>query len=109
MGSLTLTGCVVHERYVSRPVVVQETVAVPAPVVSAEVVVSQPPPPVQVEVMPASPGVAFMWVPGAWVWHGRWVWEAGRWSRPPHPGAHWVPHHYEQRGGRHVWISGGWR
>ena len=109
LGTLAMTGCIVHEHHARQPVVVRETVAVPAPVMGAEVVVTQPPPPVQVEVMPPSPGPVYVWVSGAWVWRGRWVWETGHWGRPPRAGAVWVPHHYERRGGAHVWISGGWR
>jgi len=106
LGSVVLAGCVVHE-HPRRAVVVRETVVVPAP--GPEVVVAGPPPPVRVEMMPPSPGAVYVWLPGAWVWHGRWIWEAGRWDRPPRPGLRWVPHHYERRGGAHVWIAGGWR
>ena len=38
-GTLALTGCVVEERHAYRPVVVRETVAVPAPVVVGSEVV----------------------------------------------------------------------
>jgi len=50
-----------------------------------------------------------VWIPGVWVWHGRWVWETGRWSLPPRRGAVWVPHHYVYRNGVHIWVQGGWR
>lgn len=87
------------------------TVYAPGPPVGveAEVDVSGDPPPLIVEPIPVSPGPDFIWVGGAWVWNGQWVWEHGRWARPPHPGAVWVPHRYEVRNGRHVFIRGGWR
>jgi hypothetical protein len=28
---------------------------------------------------------------------------------PPHRGAHWVPGHWDRRGGGYVWIEGHWR
>lgn len=110
LGTLVLAGCVVREEHVGRrPVVVRETVVAPAPVVGAEVVVAQPPPPPQVEVIPVAPSPAYIWIGGAWAWHGRWVWEGGHYALPPRHGAVWVPHHYEKRGNSHVWIAGGWR
>ncbi|MGP8199900.1 MAG: hypothetical protein ACLQU4_10400 [Limisphaerales bacterium] len=79
----------------------------------AEVVVSgaPPPPPVEVDIETPMPGPGFIWIGGAWVWGpaGGWVWERGHWDRPPFFGAAWVPHHYEMRNGRHVFVRGGWR
>jgi hypothetical protein len=100
-GSLLLSGCVVRERTVYRTA---PATYAPAP----EQVVTEAPPPVIVETQTISPGPAFIWIGGAWVWHGHWVWEHGRWGRPPHPGAVWRPHHYEYRNGVHVFIRGGW-
>jgi hypothetical protein len=77
-----------------------------------EVVVAGPPPeaPPVVEVQTASPGPDYIWIGGAWTWRGNsWAWERGRWDRPPHPGAHWTVNHYEERGGRRVFVRGGWR
>ena len=64
--------------------------------------------PVVVEAAPPSPGLGFVWIGGAWVWNNGWVWESGRWQHPPHPGAVWRPHRYENRDGKHVFIRGGW-
>lgn len=103
LAGLLAGGCNV---YVTPP---SGRVVVSAP---GEVVVGEAPPaaPPYVEVQTVSPGVDFLWIPGAYVWGGRgWVWERGRWDRPPHRGAIWVPHHYELRGGRHVFVRGGWR
>jgi hypothetical protein len=103
LAGMIAAGCDVTVR----PPVAQVDVAVPG-----EVVVEGAPPaaPPVVDVQTASPGVDFVWIPGAWYWGGaRWEWERGRWDRPPHPGAHWVAHHYEYRNGRHVFVRGGWR
>jgi hypothetical protein len=107
-------GCVVREtRYRDRPVVVQsQPVVVQSPPVvtttTPEVIVTTAPPAPRVEVMSPSPGSGYVWVSGAWVWRDRWVWEPGRWSKPPHPGAVWDPHKYEYKGNKHVWYRGGW-
>jgi hypothetical protein len=105
-GSLLLAGCVYHERTVYSPP------PGPAPAPGAEVEVNGPPPPppesdVTIGVAPA-PG--FVWIGGFWGWgpHG-WVWTHGYWGRPPHRGMRWYGPHYEFRGGRHVWVRGGWR
>ena len=105
-----VTGCVV-ERHPRRAVVVHPGGPPPPAVivVGTEVNVPAPPPAVIEEVIIARPGPAHVWVPGAWVWHGRWVWEKGRWLLPPRPGAVWVPHRYVPRGGAHFFVHGGWR
>jgi len=116
-GSLWLAGCTVREvRYQSPPpppppaVGVGVGVGVGADVsVGGELEVGVAPPAPLVDVRVASPGVDFVWIPGAYVWNGRWVWEGGRWDHPPRRGAVWVPHHYVYRGGRHVFVRGGWR
>jgi hypothetical protein len=90
-----VVGCVV---YPARPVVV-----------GTEVDVAGDPPAAIVENVTPAPGIGFVWIGGAWAWHGRWAWESGHWDRPPHPGAVWVPHRYVVHNGRHVFIRGGWR
>jgi hypothetical protein len=102
IGSILVSGCVVRERTVYRQ-------APPPATVGTEVTVTEAPPPPIVETVTVSPGPAFIWIGGVWAWHGHWVWEAGRWARPPHPGAVWVAHRYEYRNGVHVFIRGGWR
>jgi hypothetical protein len=53
---------------------------------------SEPPPP-QVEVVPISPGLDYVWDPGWWSWNGgAWFWIGGRWHHPVRPG--------------HVWFNG---
>jgi hypothetical protein len=67
-----------------------------------------PPPPI-VENRPPVPGAGYVWAPGYWRWQeGHHVWVAGYWA-PPRVGYHWVEHHWENRGGRWVFVEGGWR
>ena len=96
LAALLATGCVVHE-------VGYQSAA------GAEVTVGEAPPAPLVETVTEAPDPTFVWIGGNWVWRNHWVWEHGRWARPPHPGAVWVPHSYVNRGGRHVWVRGGWR
>ncbi len=86
------TGCVVEPGHVS-----------------AGVEVNADPPPLQYEAVVASPGPDFVWVGGSWVWTDHWVWEPGRWQRPPHAGAVWVAGRYENHGGHRVFVRGRWR
>ena len=58
-------------------------------------VVAQPPPEPPVETVVVSPGPAYVWAPGEWVWNGSWVWVSGHWIVPPHPHT--------------VWVAGYWR
>jgi hypothetical protein len=102
VGSLMVSGCVVREPVVYRQ-------APPPAAAGGVIVVTEAPPAPIVEPVTVSPGPAFMWIGGCWVWRGHWVWEHGHWARPPYRGAVWVPHHYEYRNGVHVFITGGWR
>jgi hypothetical protein len=90
-------GCYVH--------------AASEPVVEGEVVVADPPPPPPpvVEPVPPPPTVGVVWVAGYHRWDGRrYVWERGRYQRPPHGRARYAPAHWEARGHGRVWISGRW-
>ncbi len=94
-------GCVVRERVAYS--------APPPPMGSGEIVVSGAPPAPMEDVYIASPGPDFFWVRGSWAWRGRWIWEPGRWVRPPHHGAVWIAPHYENHRGVHVYIGGRWK
>ena len=102
---LLATGCVVREEVRYRnpppPVVYSQP--------GAEVVVNGAPPDPVVETVVAPPDPTFVWIPGAYFWVGHWEWRPGRYERPPHRGAHWVPPGYYYRGGRHIYVAGGWR
>src|SRR5437867_11919180 len=69
VGLLLGAGCVERVVYTSPPVVVQQP---------SQTVVTEAPPPPQVEVIAPAPGPEYVWVPGCWDWHGRWVWITGR-------------------------------
>jgi len=74
------------------------------------VVVREVPPPARVEVVPASPGPAYVWIDGTWARHGgAWVWAPGRWIPRPHAAAVWIPGHWVSRHGGWVWVGGYWR
>ncbi len=59
--------------------------------------VTQPPPPVRVEVRPAQLSARQVWVGGYWDWRAsNWTWVDGRWE-DPRPGVAWVPPRYDSR------------
>jgi hypothetical protein len=100
--SVLAAGCAVEARGPGGGVAVSTEPGV--------VYADAPPPAPLDETVTVSPGPDFVWIGGGWVWGGgRWDWERGHWDRPPHPGAHWVPHHYEYRNGRHTFVRGRWR
>jgi hypothetical protein len=109
-GSVLATGCVTRERVVYQPVPPPPPQWQPAPP-PQEVVVTEPPPPppVIVESVTLAPGPSYVYIGGAWVWHGRWVWQPSRWVHPPRYGAVWVPQHYANHNGVHVFVGGYWR
>ena len=91
-----LGGCVVAPAgYYAQPA--------PGPEVAVE------PPPPQYEVVPVSPGPAYVWIGGYWAWqYGRHVWIGGRWAVPP--GGHvWVPGVWRPYGRSWRWHDGYWR
>ncbi|HXT10305.1 MAG TPA: glycine zipper domain-containing protein [Candidatus Angelobacter sp.] len=71
--------------------------------------VSEAPPPPQSEPVVVAPGPGYVWTPGTWEWHGRWVWVGGYWALPPYPGAVWVGGYWVH--GRYGWhrMPGHWR
>ena len=83
--------------------------AAPGAGVGQEIVVPTAPPLPVTEEVTVSPGVGFVWVGGAWDWVGHWVWENGHWARPPRPGMTWVPHRFEYREGKRIFVRGGWK
>jgi hypothetical protein len=108
-GSLLVSGCVTRERVVYRQAPPPPPPYSPPPVASQEIIVTEAPPPLVWESQTPQPGPDYIWIRGAYVWRGHWEWEHGRWERPPHRGAVWVPHRYENRGGVQVFISGYWK
>ena len=86
-----LSGC-----YVGRPM-------------AGGVVVSEAPPPAQVEVVTATPGPEYVWIGGNWVWHDRWDWERGHWAARPHGHTRWEPGRWDHGHRGYVWHDGHWR
>ena len=83
-----LAGCAMHTRVVYVP--------------------SEPPPPVR-EVVGASPGVGYVWIPGYHAWdHGTYVWVTGRWEIAPHRYSRWTPGRWTRDGHGWFWIEGHW-
>ena len=103
-----LNGCTVRVAPYAPP---PPPVVYQSPPGPAEIEVNAPPPPPPGPdvVIGIAPGPDFLWIPGGWFWEGRWVWHAGHYGRRPHAGARWYGPHYEFRGGRHVYVGGGWR
>jgi WXXGXW repeat (2 copies) len=76
----------------------------------ADVVVRIAPPAPRYEVVPASPGERYVWVPGHWQWvRGRYIWRQGYYVVRPRPRAVWVPAHYTARNGYWTYVPGHWR
>jgi hypothetical protein len=75
----------------------------------AQVYVNIAPPAARVEVLPPRPHPGWVWRPGYWAWHGRWVWVGGLYVHPPHVGAAWVPGHWAHHPRGWVWVPGHWR
>jgi hypothetical protein len=75
---------------------------------------AQAPPPAPAspaEAVPAQPGPAYVWVPGAYAWQPAtrtYVWVPGHWTIPPR-GYVWVPGHWETQASGNVWVDGAWR
>jgi hypothetical protein len=76
-----------------------------------EVVVTQPPPPAQSEVIPPAPGPNYVWVPGYWAWDGKhnYVWQSGHYEARPTERARYEPGHWERTRQGWVWEPGRWR
>jgi hypothetical protein len=67
------------------------------------------PPPDRVEVIVASPGPGYVWVPGYWRWERHdYLWTPGRWARAKHGYHKWVPGHWEHRTHQWYWVEGRW-
>jgi hypothetical protein len=102
-----LSACVVapahrHAAYTTYPVYSQ-----PAPPSAVDTVEVAPPVP-QVEVIPAVPFARAVWVGGFWRWQGgRHYWVPGHYIQPV-AGHRFVPHRWENNGGRWVLRGGFW-
>ena len=67
-----------------------------------------PPPPAQVEVIPAAPFYGAVFINGYWGWNsGRHQWVPGHYTRPV-PGHRFVPQRWDNQGGRWGLRGGFW-
>lgn len=73
------------------------------------VIVRAGPPAPRIELVAPRPYAGAIWIPGHWVWVGRWQWYGGYWARPPHPRALWIPGFWEHRGSGWFYHRGYWR
>jgi hypothetical protein len=101
-------------RFVRASIVVSLLVAAAGCYSGSRPVSHVPPPPMpaaQAEVMPASPGPGYIWIPGHWTWRPSdrtYAWVPGHWTVPPSGGV-WVPGHWESRADGYVWVDSHWR
>src|SRR5271154_1777558 len=121
-----LWACTVAPHYPERhydytpppPLPPMQAVQEPPPVISGyfehpdyepePVYIPIAPPPALVEYPSQRPSPDAVWVGGNWIWHGQWVWDHGRWERPPHEHYHWEPTYYEHRDGNVLFVAGHW-
>jgi hypothetical protein len=81
----------------------------PRPKTRVEYVVRQPPAE-RNEVVPTSPGPAYVWVKGHWGWRRNdYEWIPGHWAVPARGYREWVPGRWDRD--RHGWfyVEGHWR
>jgi hypothetical protein len=104
LGTLGIGGCVYQQPgYVAAP-------PPPPPAPVGEVVVTNAPPPDQVEVVGVAPGPNYYWVNGYYVWDGgRYAWRRGYWAPRPWGSAYWVAGHWEHRPRGWFYVGGYWR
>ena len=68
-----------------------------------------PPPPAPAESIPPAPASNAVWAPGYRVYDGRYAWTPGRWEIPPPYARSYVAAHWENRGGRYVYVQSYWQ
>jgi outer membrane lipoprotein SlyB len=70
---------------------------------------AQGPPAPPAEAVAISPNPGYVWIPGEWQWHGRWIWVTGYWAPPPYPHAVWIDGYWTR--GPYGWrrVPGRWR
>jgi len=77
---------------------------------AADVVVRIAPPHAVSEHRDARPSRDHVWIAGYHRWDGnRYVWEKGRWEKPPRAHAKWVAPRWNHRKDGYVFSEGHWR
>jgi hypothetical protein len=87
---------VLNDGSIAKEWVVEEIVPVPAP-------------PKAITIIGERPSNEHIWVPGGWQRSSdRWLWEKGRWAKPPHPRASWSMGHWRRQDSKWHWRPGEW-
>ncbi|MBK8727374.1 MAG: YXWGXW repeat-containing protein [Holophagaceae bacterium] len=72
-------------------------------------VAPQAPPRPRIEVRPARPGRAHVWIGGYWDrQNDQWAWAPGRWDQPQRRGSSWVRPRYRREGSAWRYDPGHW-
>ncbi len=87
-----------------------QAVAVAPAAQPGTIIVTQAPPAVQQEMMPAQPSSEHKWIAGYWTWRdNRYEWVSGHWEVPPSSGAVWVAPRWERLSdGSYRFYEGYW-
>ena len=89
-----------------------QTVITATPSASAPntLIVTEAPPVLQHEVVPAQPSSQHVWIAGYWTWrNNRYEWMAGHWEVPPYAAATWMNPRWEPEGGAFRFYEGFWK
>jgi hypothetical protein len=108
LGPLVFASCV-SEAPVATTTTVTREVTTTGPT-TGEVLVTQAPPPVRVEMQTVAPGPRYVWTRGYWRWTGvDYVWAPGSWVVRPSLTAVWVEGHWARKSRGWVFIPGHWQ
>jgi hypothetical protein len=69
------------------------------------------PPAPRTETVKIAPSPDHVWVAGYYRWHPKrhvYIWQPGRWEKPPRPHQAWIMGHWEQRNHEWVYFEGHW-
>lgn len=98
----------VSENVIQYMISTANTPVMAPPQTEAEAMSEGPPPPPS-ETVVVAPNPSYVWIPGAWEWHGRWVWMGGYWAPPPYTRAVWVGGYWSRGPYGWHWAPGHWR
>jgi hypothetical protein len=98
------------------PLLVAVAMAAPMPLaaqvsvdVAADIIATEPPPPIPVYDQPPLPGPDYIWEPGYWAFGpDGYYWVPGTWVLAPEPGLLWTPGFWDWSDGVYLWRAGYW-
>ena len=77
---------------------------------AVDIVVKLKPPAIKIEKRSTTPGPEYVWIGGYHRWDGSaYVWEPGKWEKPPREHAVWVAPRWEHRSDGYVFVEGRWK